>query len=77
MAALYVDFAQLTDRILGHVFPGASMPYGMAKAVADVNDELQGGYSSNDADSKFPTQTDLLSQLTLCASSHWFFPHAR
>lgn len=30
------------------------MPYGMAKAVADVNDEIQGGYSSNDADSKFP-----------------------
>ncbi len=25
----------------------------MAKAVADVNEEIQGGYASNDADSKF------------------------
>ncbi|TWU70541.1 hypothetical protein ED733_000887 [Metarhizium rileyi] len=34
----------------GHVFPGASLPYGMAKAVADVNKELQGGFASNDGE---------------------------
>ncbi|KAM3501635.1 hypothetical protein MY10362_005394 [Beauveria mimosiformis] len=34
----------------GHVFPGASLPYSMAKAVADVNEEIQGGFASNDAD---------------------------
>ncbi|EFY88764.1 alpha-1,2-mannosidase, putative subfamily [Metarhizium acridum CQMa 102] len=34
----------------GHVFPGASLPYGMAKAVADVNKELQGGFTSNDGE---------------------------
>jgi putative alpha-1,2-mannosidase len=36
----------------GHVFPGATLPFGMAKAVADVDKETQGGYASNDADSK-------------------------
>ena len=30
----------------GHVFPGATLPFGMAKAVADVNVENQGGYST-------------------------------
>ncbi|OAA53614.1 glycoside hydrolase family 92 protein [Niveomyces insectorum RCEF 264] len=34
----------------GHVFPGASLPYGMAKAVADVNTELQGGFASDDSE---------------------------
>ncbi|KAG5950578.1 hypothetical protein E4U53_004814 [Claviceps sorghi] len=34
----------------GHVFPGASLPYGMAKAVADVDKESQGGFASNDGD---------------------------
>lgn len=33
----------------GHVFPGASLPFGMAKAVADVNGEDQGGYASDDS----------------------------
>lgn len=27
----------------------------MAKAVADVNKELQGGFTSNDADSEYPS----------------------
>lgn len=37
----------------GHVFPGATLPFGMAKAVADVNsDERQGGYASDDGESK-------------------------
>lgn len=36
----------------GHVFPGATLPFGMAKAVADVNsDERQGGYASDDSES--------------------------
>ncbi|KAK5987008.1 putative secreted glycosidase [Cladobotryum mycophilum] len=33
----------------GHVFPGASLPYSMAKAVADVDQETQGGFASNGA----------------------------
>lgn len=31
----------------GHVFPGATLPFGMAKAVADVNGENQGGFASD------------------------------
>jgi len=32
----------------GHVFAGASLPFSMAKAVADTDgDELQGGYASD------------------------------
>lgn len=36
----------------GHVFPGATLPFGMAKAVADVNnpEEKQGGFASDDSD---------------------------
>ncbi|KAF3760901.1 family 92 glycoside hydrolase [Cryphonectria parasitica EP155] len=35
----------------GHVFPGATLPFGMAKAVADVDsDEAQGGYASDNSD---------------------------
>lgn len=30
----------------GHVFPGATLPFGMAKAGADVNVENQGGFST-------------------------------
>ncbi|KAJ8110418.1 hypothetical protein OPT61_g6734 [Boeremia exigua] len=34
----------------GHVFPGATLPFGMAKAGADIlGDENQGGYASNTA----------------------------
>ena len=33
----------------GHVFAGATLPFGMAKAVADVNTENQGGFSVPDA----------------------------
>ena len=32
----------------GHVFPGATLPFGMAKAGADVNVENQGGFSTGD-----------------------------
>ncbi|XXH03627.1 snoRNA-binding protein [Hypoxylon texense] len=31
----------------GHVFAGATLPFGMAKAVADVTEDNQGGYASN------------------------------
>ncbi|KAK6433290.1 hypothetical protein LTR95_010528, partial [Oleoguttula sp. CCFEE 5521] len=32
----------------GHVFPGASLPFSMAKAVADTNgDGYQGGFASD------------------------------
>ena len=36
----------------GHVFAGASLPFGMAKSVADVNSEgdKQGGFASDDSD---------------------------
>ncbi|KAK7718241.1 hypothetical protein SLS57_006117 [Botryosphaeria dothidea] len=33
-----------------HVFPGATLPFGMAKAVADVTGESQGGYASDDSE---------------------------
>ena len=33
----------------GHVFAGATLPFGMAKAVADVNGEDQGGYASDNS----------------------------
>ncbi|RFU28116.1 hypothetical protein B7463_g8224, partial [Scytalidium lignicola] len=47
----YVDpFIGTSDG--GHVFPGATLPFGMAKAVADVNDpdEKQGGFASGNSD---------------------------
>ncbi|CAJ2502726.1 Uu.00g101200.m01.CDS01 [Anthostomella pinea] len=31
----------------GHVFAGATLPFGMAKAVADATSDNQGGYASN------------------------------
>ncbi len=34
----------------GHVFPGATLPFGMAKAVADVNGEDQGGFASDNSE---------------------------
>ncbi|KAF2087807.1 glycoside hydrolase family 92 protein [Saccharata proteae CBS 121410] len=33
----------------GHVFPGATLPFGMAKAVADVDGENQGGFASDNS----------------------------
>lgn len=52
------DIFQYIDPLIGttnggHVFPGATLPFGMAKAVADVNSgEAQGGYASDDSLSK-------------------------
>lgn len=42
----------LTIYDIGHVFPGATLPYGMAKAVADVVNDNSGGYASDGGDSK-------------------------
>jgi putative alpha-1,2-mannosidase len=36
-------------RSIGHVFPGATLPFGMAKAVADVSGENQGGFASDNS----------------------------
>ncbi|KAG8168406.1 hypothetical protein KVR01_001155 [Diaporthe batatas] len=50
------DIFQYIDSLIGttnggHVFPGATLPFGMAKAVPDVNsDERQGGYASDDGE---------------------------
>ncbi|KAF2269372.1 alpha-1,2-mannosidase-like protein [Lojkania enalia] len=33
----------------GHVFPGATLPFGMAKAGPDVNGENQGGFASDNS----------------------------
>lgn len=47
------NFLDFVDPIIGtinggHVFAGASLPFSMAKAVADTNgDELQGGFASD------------------------------
>jgi putative alpha-1,2-mannosidase len=52
------DIFQYIDPLIGttnggHVFPGATLPFGMAKAVPDVNSgERQGGYASDDGESK-------------------------
>lgn len=40
----FVD-TQIGATNLGHVFAGASLPYGMAKAVADTTDNNRGGFS--------------------------------
>ncbi|KAH7038921.1 glycoside hydrolase family 92 protein [Macrophomina phaseolina] len=49
------DFFDYIDPLIGtvnggHVFPGATLPFGMAKAVADVTGENQGGYASDDSE---------------------------
>lgn len=37
------------DRLTGHSFPGATIPYGMAKAGADTDaEDNQGGFKSDD-----------------------------
>lgn len=40
----YVN-TQIGTTNLGHVFAGATLPYGMAKAVADVTNNNRGGFS--------------------------------
>lgn len=62
-------------RIEGHVFPGANLPFGMAKAVADVDKETQGGFASNDG------LSELISFTTwdwyTDRRSNWVLTHAR
>jgi putative alpha-1,2-mannosidase len=42
----------LTMHNIGHVFPGATLPFGMAKAVADSVNDNAGGYASDGGYSK-------------------------
>jgi putative alpha-1,2-mannosidase len=53
VAGQNADLLSLVDPLIGtanggHVFPGATLPFGMAKAGADVNVENQGGFSTGD-----------------------------
>jgi putative alpha-1,2-mannosidase len=52
-----VDILSLVNPLIGtsgggHVFPGATLPFGMAKASADVDVENQGGFSTGDVTGK-------------------------
>ena len=47
-----VVLSVLTMHDIGHVFPGASLPFGMAKAVADSVNDNAGGYASDGGYSK-------------------------
>lgn len=65
------DIFQYIDPLIGttnggHVFPGATLPFGMAKSVPDVNsDERQGGYASDDGESeKLPCPEFITNKLT-------------
>lgn len=42
----------------GHVFAGATLPFGMAKAVADSVNDNAGGYASDGGPSKFYYETE-------------------
>lgn len=59
------DIFQYVDPLIGtinggHVFPGATLPFGMAKAVADTNGgDGQGGYASNNGDSEYGVMATL------------------
>ena len=46
------DVLQYVNQLIGtnnggNVFAGATLPYGMAKAVADVNGDNQGGFATD------------------------------
>jgi putative alpha-1,2-mannosidase len=47
-----VVLSVLTTHDIGHVFPGATLPFGMAKAVADSVNDNAGGYASDGEYSK-------------------------
>ena len=54
LATAQQDILQFVDPLIGtvnggHVFAGATLPFGMAKAVADVNGESQGGFASDNS----------------------------
>ncbi|RYP37053.1 hypothetical protein DL767_003116 [Monosporascus sp. MG133] len=44
------DVLDYVDPLIGTVNGGATLPFGMAKAVADVNTEIQGGFASDDGE---------------------------
>lgn len=46
------------DNAPGHVFAGATLPFGMAKAVADSVNDNAGGYASDGGPSKFDYETE-------------------
>ena len=67
----------------GNVFAGASLPYGMAKAVADTNSQSnQGGFTLDGRNSGLPFVASLISdritlRLTVGLPSHRLLCHAR
>lgn len=46
------------DNAQGHVFAGATLPFGLAKAVADSVNDNAGGYASDGGPSKFYYETE-------------------
>lgn len=49
------------NKAQGHVFAGATLPFGMAKAVADSINDNAGGYASDGGPSKFYYETEACS----------------
>jgi putative alpha-1,2-mannosidase len=50
VSPLYKGLRVESNVNIGHVFAGATLPYGMAKAVADTDgDDNQGGFTSGDS----------------------------
>lgn len=49
------------NKAQGHVFAGATLPFGMAKAVADSINDNAGGYASDGGPSKFDCETETCS----------------
>lgn len=49
MEVYYISDDKLDYRLksTGHSFAGATLPFGMAKAVADTDSENQGGFASD------------------------------
>lgn len=41
------------NKHIGHVFAGATLPFGLAKAVADSVNDNAGGYASDGGPSQF------------------------
>lgn len=57
----------------GHVFPGASLPFSMAKAGPDTDSgDAQGGYTSDDSASMmFSFSLSLSFSFTVCCPAHY------
>jgi putative alpha-1,2-mannosidase len=54
----------------GHVFPGATLPFGMAKAGADVNAENQGGFSTDGTEGVSPPVPGFTTEGNITGFSH-------